>query len=267
MKDQRGTGDGAKAPSPKMRKKKRGFPVLPVFAALIVISGLCLVLYPSFSDWWNKRHNTKAIAGYEAAVEGLSEEEITAMFDAASAYNGHILDQGDRFHPDEETHAWYESCFDTDGSGMIGYIEIPSIKVTLPVYHGTSEGTLQVAAGHLEGTSLPVGRPGIHAAVSGHDGLPSARLFTDIVKLAEGDTFRVSVLGRDMWYRVYATETVLPDDMSGLRIEDDRDIVTLITCVPYGVNSHRLLVHGERMADVSETIEEEKGKGDAQDGP
>ena len=221
-----------------------------MFLAVIVLAGLCLLLYPSFSDWWNSMHPSRAIAAYVETVDAMSQEEIDEILNAAREYNERLWHRQNRWVLSEEEQAEYESLLDVSGNGIMGYINIPVIGVNLPIYHGTEESVLQVATGHLSATSLPVGGPGTHAAVSGHRGLPSARLFTDLDQLKVGDIFTVSVLNEVYTYQIEQIVTVVPEDTSQMNLYQGEDLCTLQTCTPYGVNSHRLLLRGRRIEDV-----------------
>ena len=225
--------------------KKRSWFVtaLPVF---ILILGLGIMAYPTFSDWWNSFHQSRAIASYAAAVEETDPALLKEMLAEAEAYNERLLHRSNRWEFTEEEAAEYEALLDLTGSGVMGYIQINKIGVSLPIYHGTDESVLQVAIGHIEGSSLPVGGENTHAVVSGHRGLPSAKLFTDLDKLSEGDRFTITVLDRVMTYEVDQIRVVLPSEMDDLNIIARGDYVTLVTCTPYGVNTHRLLVRGRR---------------------
>ena len=227
-----------------------------IFLFIMLFVGLSLLLYPTFSDYWNSFHQTKAIASYVEQVADLSEVEYEGMLEKAREFNRRLLNKQYRWKLSKEEIEEYNSLLDISGSGIMGYIEIPAIKVSLPVYHGTSEGVLQIAVGHLEGSSLPAGQSEGHIAVSGHRGLPSARLFTDLDKLAEGDRFVLRVLNEVFTYEVDRILIVEPTDLSGLDLEAGMDYCTLITCTPYAVNSHRLLVRGHRVEndEMSEEI-------------
>lgn len=228
----------------KSRELKAGlFNLLVVIA---VLTGIGLLLYPTVSNWLNEKNASKAIADYSQAVEALDTVDIQKMLEEARAYNQSLVGNTSRFEPTEEDSARYHSILDVSGTGIMGYVEIPSIGVKLPIYHGTEDSVLQVAAGHIEGSSLPVGGENTHVAISGHCGLPSAKLFTKLDTLKVGDEFNLSVLGKTLNYKVDDIVIVLPDDFSPLSIEGGEDQVTLITCTPYGVNSHRLMVRGTR---------------------
>ena len=216
---------------------------------LLILGGLCLLLYPFVSDKWNLLHSSRVVADYTAEVDRMEEERLEQMWRSAHIYNAWLRDEAaDRFHPDDSELARYYRELDVTGTGIMGYLEIPKIHVKLPVYHGVDEGVMQIAAGHMPGSSLPVGGKGTHAVLSGHRGLPSAKLFTALDEMKMGDTFSLHVLNRTLTYRVDQCAVVLPDDSDNLGIEADGDYCTLVTCTPYGVNSHRLLVRGVRDA-------------------
>ena len=221
--------------------------VTTALLALALAAGLCLLLYPSVSDWWNSMHSSRAVANYTEEVEALDEGKYDEMLSAASEYNEGLLSRATDYALTEGQEAEYESLLDLDGSGVMGYIEIPSINVSLPIYHGTSDSVLQVGVGHLEWSSLPVGGDGTHCVLSGHRGLPSAKLFTNLDRLVEGDRFTIRVLGESLVYEVDQVLIVEPDDVSALAVVEGRDLCTLVTCTPYGINSHRLLVRGHRV--------------------
>ena len=229
-------------------KKKSGIRGT-LLLVLVLVAGLGLLLYPTFSDWWNSFHQSRAIASYVQTVANLDKEDYERMLQEAQDYNRSLLTKTNRYNFTDEDKEEYNSILDVTGTGIMGYVEIPSIGVSLPVYHGTNEAVLQTAIGHIEGTSLPVGGIGTHCAVSGHRGLPSAKLFTDIDQLKEGDTFLIQVLDRTLTYEVDQIRIVLPTELQDLEIDPQEDYCTLITCTPYGVNTHRLLVRGKRTAN------------------
>ena len=218
-----------------------------ILLTLAFVVGIALIAYPSFSDWWNSFHQTRAIAGYTATVANMDREDFDRMWAEAEAFNEYLSKKTNRFNLTQEELATYNSILDVTGTGIMGYIDIPSIKISLPIYHGTDESILQIAIGHIAGTSFPIGGEGTHAAVSGHRGLPSARLFTDIDKLQAGDKFLLQMLDRTLTYEVDQIRIVLPQELQDLEIDPYQDYVTLITCTPYGVNTHRLLVRGHRV--------------------
>lgn len=217
--------------------------------------GLSVMLYPTVSDWWNKRVSTKAIKNYDAIVEEIDEADYTAYFEAAEAYNESIVKIGsyDTIVAPELLEN-YEDTLDVTGTGIIGYVTIEKINVNLPIYHGTSSAALQAGAGHLEGTSLPIGGESTHSVIVGHRGLPSAKLFTDLDQMEVGDTFTITVLDQVYTYEVDQISIVLPTEIEELYVVDGKDYCTLMTCTPYGVNSHRLLVHGVRVDNTESGI-------------
>lgn len=218
-----------------------------ILLLLVFLIGLSLLLYPTVSDWWNSFHQSRAIASYAEAVANLNDTDYEQYRAQARAYNETLPGNPHRYQPTAEESAQYESLLNITGNGIMGYIEIPAIGVSLPIYHGTADTVLQIAVGHIEGTSLPVGGPGTHCVLSGHRGLPSAKLFTDLDKLTVGDTFVLRVLDEVLTYEVDQIHIVEPEDVSLLEIEDGQDLCTLVTCTPYGINSHRLLVRGHRI--------------------
>lgn len=229
-------------------KTKKHVPLLFVF---IFFAGLSVMLYPTFSNWWNLRHQTRAVASYKEAVAELDTGETERLWEEAHEYNRKLAELYAPF-TDFEKVGGYEDILNISGTGVMGYISIPSIRVELPIYHGTSEGVLQIAAGHIQGTSLPVGGANTHAVISGHRGLPSAKLFTDLDQIVEGDTFTVNVLDDVLTYEVEKILIILPDESDKLAIIPTQDYVTLMTCTPYGVNSHRLLIRAHRIDTVYE---------------
>lgn len=233
-----------------MRKK------MPVILTLIIFfSGVCLLLYPTVSDYWNSFHQSRVIAGYSQTVDQMDEEDREIFWKEAEEYNRELNNKVNRFVLSEEEIAEYNRMLNAAGNGVMGYIEIPSIAVSLPFYHGTDEGVLQVAVGHIEGSSLPVGGEGTHCVLSGHRGLPSAKLFTSLDELEIGDIFLLKVLNRTLTYEVDQIVTVEPDDISALEIEEGKDYCTLVTCTPYGVNTHRMLVRGHRIPNQEKIVE------------
>lgn len=232
------------------KKKKKFSSTVIIVVALIV--GLSLLLYPTVSDYWNSYHSSVAIADYAEKVSGISPEECDRLISAAIDYNYKLSERNNTFILSKEQKAEYLELLNVSGTGVIGYIDIPSIKVNLPVYHGTSDATLQVAIGHLEWSSLPVGGKSTHCVLSGHRGLPSAKLFTDLDKLVVGDLFMMSVLNEVFTYEVDQILIVEPDETDSLNIIEDGDYCTLVTCTPYGINSHRLLVRGHRVDNLEE---------------
>ena len=226
-------------------KKKGNF--LNILLVLVFLVGLSLLLYPSVSDYWNSFHQTRAIATYAEEVATLDNEQYDELWAAAQQYNRSLTERGNAYVLSEEQKEAYEELLDVSGLGVMGYIEIPEIDVSLPVYHGTEESVLQIAVGHLEWSSLPVGGESTHCVLSGHRGLPSAKLFTNLDKLTEGDIFLLRVLDEVLTYEVDQTLIVEPQDTASLQIEEGKDYCTLVTCTPYSVNTHRLLVRGHRI--------------------
>lgn len=217
---------------------------------LILLIGLSLLLYPSFSDYWNSLHQSKAIASYAAQVVEINNDEYEYMLEDARVYNQTLVDNEKRYIMSEEEYAEYTNLLNVGGTGILGYIEIPSIEVSLPIYHGVDEAVLQIAVGHIEGTSLPIGGESTHSVLSGHRGLPSAKLFTDLDQMVVGDLFVIRVLDETFTYEVDQIRIVEPHNLSELEIEKGKDLCTLVTCTPYGINTHRLLVRGHRVANV-----------------
>ena len=224
-----------------------------IILILIFLVGLSVMLYPSVSDAVNRKHQSRAVAGYAEEVEQLSDADYQTYFDAADAYNRQLNTTPNAFYKPDLV-SGYAQTLDISGTGIMGYITIPKISVELPIYHGTDEGVLQVAAGHLEGSSLPVGGAGTHAVISAHRGLPSAKLFTNLDELEVGDRFTITVLNRVLTYEVDQISIVLPTEIDQLLPTEGIDYVTLMTCTPYGINTHRLLVRGKRV----ETTESQK---------
>ena len=223
-----------------------------IVLVILLLIGLSLLLYPTVSDYWNSFHQTRAIATYAENVAALDNASYDAIWDAARQYNRNLCSRSNSFLLSEEQKAEYESLLDISGQGVMGYIEIPSINVSLPIYHGTSDSVLQIAVGHLDWTSLPVGGESTHCVLSGHRGLPSAKLFTNLDQIVEGDTFIIRVLDEVLTYEVDRILIVEPEDVTALQIESGKDLCTLVTCTPYGINSHRLLVRGHRVETEQE---------------
>jgi len=231
--------------------KRKLSTILLIIASL---AGLSLLLYPTVSDYWNSMHASKAVAEYNTDVNNLTQTQYEKIWNAATEYNRAIQNRNSGFYLTDEQEEQYESLLDIGGTGIMGYIEIPHINVSLPIYHGTSDAVLQIAVGHMEWSSLPVGGSGSHCVLSGHRGLPSAKLFTNLDQLVEGDTFVIRVLDEVLTYEVDKILIVEPENTESLKIEEGKDLCTLVTCTPYGVNSHRLLVRGHRVENASEEI-------------
>ncbi|HCJ40469.1 class C sortase [uncultured Ruminococcus sp.] len=230
------------------RKKNTITNVLLVFMLLV---GLSVMLYPTVSDWWNKNMTSRAISVYKEAVTNTDDDAIFEMLAKADEYNRQLAVLRAPFTEYEKI-GGYDEILDLTGTGIMGYITVPAMNVELPIYHGTSEGVLNIASGHLKGSSFPVGGADTHAVISAHRGLPSARLFTDLDKLVVGDYFTISVLDQVYTYEVEEINIVLPTQVEPLHIQPDRDLVTLMTCTPYGINTHRLLVRAHRIATMYE---------------
>lgn len=226
-----------------------------IIVTLVIIAGLGLLLYPTVSDYVNSLAYRRAIADFRNSVEKLDEKTYVDLLASAREYNARLAAAGKSFLTlDEDRIEEYESLLNFTGTGIMGYIEIPKVEIYLPIYHGTGDAVLQAGVGHLEGSSLPVGGENTHCVLSAHTGLPSAKLFTNIDRLVEGDVFTVRVLRETLTYEVDQILVVLPYEVSSLRIEDGQDYCTLLTCTPYGVNTHRLLVRGHRIpTPVEET--------------
>lgn len=219
-----------------------------IILSLILIAGLSLLLYPTVADYWNSFHQTQAIGSYSDVVANMDEQDCERILSEAQEYNASQAAKGTSFLPLEEKElARYNSILNVTDSGIMGYIDIPGIRCKLPIYHGTNDDVLAIAIGHIEWSSLPVGGPSTHTVLSGHRGLPSAKLFTNLDKVVVGDVFFLNVLGDTLAYEVDQIHIVLPEEMSMLSIEEGKDLCTLVTCTPYGINSHRLLVRGHRV--------------------
>ena len=236
----------------RKRGGKRRVSISTVVMTIVLVVGLGIILYPTFSDWWNSFHQSRVIQNYTEAVEQTDKKTIDAMLKAAAEYNKGLVSDAGRFTMNDEERAEYLSLLNLSGDGVMGFITIPSIGVNLPIYHGVDETHLQVAVGHIEGSSLPVGGKSTHTVVSAHRGLPSAKLFTDLDKVVEGDIFMFTILDEVLTYQVDQIRIVEPSNMSDLAIEKDKDYATLVTCTPYGINTHRILVRGHRIENISE---------------
>ncbi|MCD8097213.1 MAG: class C sortase [Lachnospiraceae bacterium] len=240
----------------KTGKRRKNDRLMTIILVGVFFVGLAILLYPTVSNWWNERVTSRAIATYDEAVNAMSETDYTAYFEAAEAYNENLASIGSAStisNPDLVDEDYWETL-DITGTGIMGYITIDKINVQLPIYHGTDAGVLQIAAGHLEGTSLPVGGESTHCVISAHRGLPSALLFTDLDQMEIGDTFTITVLDQLLTYEVDQISIVEPDELENLYIEEGKDYCTLMTCTPYGVNSHRLLVRGVRTENADDAL-------------
>ena len=238
---------------------KKNLSTILISAAFVV--GLGLLIYPSFADYWNSFHQSRAIMSYSEVVSNMSSEDYEKEIKRALDYNADLSVEGINWQMSDEQKEEYNSVLNFTGNGTMGYIQIDKIKVTLPIYHGTNESILQTSIGHLEGTSLPVGastydykegkvmdrNDGSHCVLTGHRGLPSAKLFSNLDRLVEGDVFSLNILGETYSYQVDQIRVVEPTDLSELSIEPGMDYCTLVTCTPYGINTHRLLVRGHRV--------------------
>lgn len=233
-----------------MEKKKFDWVTLILVAIFLV--GVGLLAYPSFSDYWNSFHQSRAIASYAETVAQMDDKTYEEMLAKANEYNAKLTESGMKWTMTDEDIAEYDSVLDISGTGIMGYIEIEKINCYLPIYHGTGDAVLQIAIGHIQGSSLPIGGKGTHAVLSGHRGLPSAKLFTDLDQMDIGDTFVIRVLDEIMTYEVDNVLIVEPDDLSTLTIDPEKDYVTLVTCTPYGINTHRLLVRGHRTENAED---------------
>ena len=235
-------------------KKKLKSSLSSIFLIVVLLIGLSLLLYPSFSNWWNSLHQTRVINTYMEELSHIESEQYEEIWQSAQMYNEKLRTNEDKFLLSPEMAEMYNQELNISGNGMMGSIEIPSIGCNLPIYHGTSEVVLQVAVGHLEWTSLPTGGESTHCVLSGHRGLPSARLFTDLDQLQMGDTFMLHILDETLTYEVDQILIVLPYETDALLIEEGKDLCTLVTCTPYGVNSHRLLVRGHRVENAAQAV-------------
>ncbi len=233
------------------RKLKKQIP--NIIFGLIFIVGLCIFLYPSVSSYINSKHQSIAVSSYQEAVAKISDDDYEKFWKEAYSYNKELAGKAMSFNLKEDELAEYNSIMDPTGSGVIGTIEIENIGVNLPIYHGTEESVLQVGIGHLHGTSFPTGTETTHAVLSGHRGLPSAKLFTDLDQMIVGDTFLLHIMNKTFAYQVDQINIVLPDETQDLAIVDGKEYVTLVTCTPYGVNTHRLLVRAKRVDYNEET--------------
>lgn len=220
---------------------------------MIFIVGLSLLLYPTVSNYWNSFTQSKTIASYVENVADLDKDRYDSIMNDAAVYNASLKNRYNSYVLSEQQKKEYVSLLNVSGDGVMGYVDIPNIKVTLPIYHGTSEDVLQTTVGHLEWTSLPVGGVDTHCVISGHRGLPSAKLFTDLDMLVEGDVFMLRVLDEVLTYEIDRIRIVEPTETNDLKIVPGEDLCTLVTCTPYGVNSHRMLVRGHRIENIEES--------------
>ena len=232
--------------------------IINIFIGLIFLTGLSVLLYPTVSDYINELHSSRAIASYDNTVTEMAPEDYTKELEAAAAYNEYLANFSNlsaaATTETERDDSPYNELLNIGGNGIIGAIKIPVVKINLPIYHGTDESVLQVASGHYLGSSLPIGGESTHAILTGHRGLPSAKLFTDLDRLEEGDTFYIKVLGEILEYQIDQIEIVLPEEVEGLSIVPGEDYVTLVTCTPYGINTHRILLRGHRIKNINGDI-------------
>ncbi|MCD7883900.1 MAG: class C sortase [Lachnospiraceae bacterium] len=226
-----------------------------ILIALMFITGVALMAYPSVSNYWNSLHATQVVSNYSDAVENLDDDAYEELLEAARSYNEALAESQDGIYLDEEELETYESMLDITGDGVMGYITIEKIDVYLPIYHGTSSAVLMSGVGHIDGTSLPIGGESTHCVLSGHRGMPSALLFTNLDKLEVGDTFTLTVLDEEITYEVDLIQIVEPNETASLYIEDGEDYCTLVTCTPYGINTQRLLVRGKRTTNTAAHIQ------------
>ena len=217
---------------------------------IVCFIGLSLLLYPTVSNYWNSKHATQAISTYVEQINDINEDKYKEIWEEAIQYNTDLLSRVNAYTLTESLKDRYYQCLDFTGTGVMGYVEVPKLDISIPLYHGTSDSVLQHAIGHLEWSSLPTGGESTHCVVSGHRGLPSAKLFTELDKLREGDTFTLVVLNEVLTYEIDQIRTVEPMDVDSLLIENGKDYCTLVTCTPYGINTHRLLVRGHRVETI-----------------
>ncbi|MGN0518613.1 MAG: class C sortase [Acutalibacteraceae bacterium] len=232
--------------------KRKSSNLINVLLVLMLLVGLSLLLYPSVSDYWNTFHQSRAIADYAEQVVSLDKDRYEELWSQATAYNASLPERENYYTLNDTQKEQYEELLDISGTGIMGYIEIPKIQCSLPIYHGTDDSVLQITVGHLEWTSLPVGGESSHCVLSGHRGLTSARLFTNLDKMEVGDVFMLRVLNEVLTYEVDQILIVEPQETDALQIVDGEDYCTLVTCTPYGINSHRLLVRGHRIENIEE---------------
>ena len=235
----------------KTKKKKNGLTSTILLVAIFLI-GLCVLLYPTVSDFWNEKRQSQAIMNYDDLLVDLTPEDFSEQFRKAEEYNRKLKLISFPFLGYSELDDEYYSTLDVNGNGMMGYITIEKIKIQLPIYHGTSDKVLNSAVGHLEGSSLPIGGESTHSVLSAHRGLPSAKLFTNLDKVVVGDIFTITILDRTFTYQVDQVLIVLPDEINELNVVNGEDYCTLVTCTPYGINTHRMLVRGTRIENIEE---------------
>lgn len=236
---------------------KKSLSNLLIFICFVL--GISLMLYPSVSQWWNSMHQSQVIATYNEAVEKLDDKQSEKMIEKAKEFNEKLANKAYQWDLSEDEKKEYESILDISGTGIMGYVDIPAIDVEIPIYHDNDEGILQVGIGHIPGSSFPVGGKSTHSVLTGHTGLPSSRLLTDVDQLEKGDVFYIHVIDKTYAYEVDQIKIVLPEETKDISIVDGKDYCTLVTCTPYGVNSHRLLVRGKRISyvDLDDRLSEE----------
>ena len=222
-----------------------------IFLTLGFLVGICILLYPAFSDFWNSKTQSRAITDYESVLDNLDENEYSAIFERAHAYNKALYETNYPLMDYKNVPGYYDTLRITDND-MIGYLKIDRIGVELPIYHGTSDDVLNRGVGHLEGSSLPIGGENTHSIMSAHRGLPSSKLFTDLDRMEIGDNFQIIILDQVLTYQVDFIKVIEPTDVSDLQIIEGGDYCTLFTCTPYGINTHRLLVRGVRIETIKE---------------
>lgn len=232
------------------QKKKKSGSASTIILVAIFFVGLSVLLYPTISDFWNEKRQSQAIINYDDLIVDLTPEDYSELFEKADSYNKKIRNMQFPFMNHKNIEDEYYSTLDVNGNGMMGYITIEKIKVQLPIYHGTSDTVLNSAVGHVEGSSLPVGGKSTHAVLSAHRGLPSAKLFTNLDKLVNGDIFTIRILDKTFTYQVDQILIVLPHETDNLNIVPGEDYCTLVTCTPYGINTHRMLVRGKRIENI-----------------
>lgn len=241
-------------------KKKNKITINDIIRLIVLLVAFSVLLYPTLSSYLNEKNSSKVVSFYDEESIKLSETEKEQMLEDARAYNQEMLGNIDLIDPfsqeNTEIDERYQSLLNPDGTGMMGYIRIPKINIELPIYHGTSEAVLQAGVGHFWGTSLPVGGESTHTVLTGHRGLPTKTLFTNIDKLEEGDIFYIKVLDETLAYQIDQILTVLPEETDALAIESGKDYATLVTCTPYAINTHRLLVRGYRIPYEEATEQE-----------
>lgn len=236
----------------KNKPSKKNSRISTIFFILVFIAGLCILLYPTISDFWNEKRQSQAIINYDDLIVDLTPEDYSAHFSSAEDYNKKLKLISMPFLGYKALDEIYYNTLDINGDGMMGYLTIEKIKVQLPIYHGTSDRVLNSAVGHVEGSSLPIGGKGSHCVLSAHRGLPSAKLFTNLDKLTTGDIFTIKILDRTITYQVDQVLIVLPEETKDLYVTENEDYCTLVTCTPYGINTHRMLVRGTRIANLEE---------------